>query len=456
MNNMQNEIKSFFKKLLDLREGAEEKKVIIENIKDDSDFSSARFWILVFAVGLASIGLNVNSIPVIIGAMLISPIMGPIVSIGMSLAINDWGLMRRSFRNFLTLTIIGIVVSTIYFYLSPITNAQSELLSRIQPTIFDVMIAVFGGIVGFIGLSRDTKFNNVIPGVAIATALIPPLCTVGYGIATMQTNFILGAAYLFLINSIFICLSSLFVAKFLDLPKVEYQNLERQKRVRKIIMYIIVIMVTPAIYLAFTFVEQNNFNQNVDRFINDNFVNKGEVVIYRNVNFTSKPKTIDLAFLSTTFTDEEMIELNKQLINYGLGNTSLNIRQNGSSLTDEEWQSVLTQVNNDKKDITALVEKLNNEKNTFQSPSEVFEEAKIINPSINNIAIGSVTYGLSVEGAVADKMIALIYTSPDPAPITTAQAEVISNWLKERMGNNDLRTIFIPEPIVATSTELGR
>jgi len=129
------ELKPFFRRLLDLREGAEEKSVIIENVKDDADFSSARFWTLVFAIGAASVGLNINSIPVIIGAMLISPLMGPIVSLGLSLAINDWGLMRRSFRNLIMLTVISIGISTLYFALTPITNAQSELLSRIEPTL---------------------------------------------------------------------------------------------------------------------------------------------------------------------------------------------------------------------------------------------------------------------------------------------------------------------------------
>ena len=181
--------KRFLKSLVDLREGAEDKKTIIENVKDDSDFTAVRFWILVSAILVASVGLNMNSVPVIIGAMLISPLMGPIVSMGVALsALTDWGLMRRSLRNFAILTAIGIVMSTIYFALSPINNAQSELLARTQPTIFDVLIAVFGGIAGFIGISR-ARANTVVPGVAIATALLPPLCTIGYGLGTLQAKF---------------------------------------------------------------------------------------------------------------------------------------------------------------------------------------------------------------------------------------------------------------------------
>ena len=446
---MQNHINSFFRKLLDLREGAEDKNVIIENIKDDSDFSSARFWTLVFAVGLASVGLNVNSIPVIIGAMLISPIMGPIVSMGLSLAINDWNLMRRSFRNFLILTIISIIVSTLYFLVSPITNAQSELLARIQPTIFDVLIAVFGGMVGFIGLSRNTRYNNIIPGVAIATALIPPLCTVGYGIASLQPKFIIGASYLFLINCIFICLSSLFVAKFLELPKVEYPNLQLQKRVRKIITFIILIMITPAVYLAYTFVEQNNFNQNAERFIRDNFENNGYVVIYKSISYSTTPKSIDVAFLSKRFTEEEIVTLNNKLSDYGLGQTNLKIRQNGLQLTDEEWRSILAEVENDKNDISKLVEKMNSEKKSFLSSVKILEEAKTINTNISNIALGSMEYGNPIEESGQESVVALVYYDTDIDP---GEKDIISNWLKTRISNYELNIHFVPGQNYATST----
>ena len=304
----------FFKKLLDLREGADEKSVIIENIKDDGDFSSARFWTLVFAVGAASVGLNLNSIPVIIGAMLISPLMGPVVSMGLSLAIYDWGLMRRSFRNLVLLTAISICISAIYFALTPITNAQSELLARTQPTIFDVLIAIFGGLAGFIGVSR-AKHNNVIPGVAIATALMPPLCTVGYGIGTLQPQFIFGAFYLFLINCIFICLSALVVASYLKLPKREYPDEQKKKRVARIITSIIVVIVTPAIYFAFMFVGQNNFNQNVDRYIQTIFSEKGYVVIYQDRNYNRTHSEVELAFLSDRFTDEQIQDFKEYALN---------------------------------------------------------------------------------------------------------------------------------------------
>ncbi len=437
---------SFFRKLLDLREGSDEKHAIIENIKDDGDFSSARFWTLVFAIGAASVGLNINSIPVVIGAMLISPLMGPIVSLGLSLSINDWGLMRRSFRNLITLTVISIAISTLYFALTPITNAQSELLSRIQPTIFDVLIAIFGGMAGFIGVSR-AKHNNVIPGVAIATALMPPLCTVGYGIGTMQPKFIFGAFYLFLINSIFICLSALVVATYLKLPKREYPDEAKKKQVNRIITAIIIVIVSPAGYLAYTFVQQNNFHQNADHFIASTFEDRGYVLIYKNIEYSSSNKSIELAFLEDRFTDDQLKEFDARLNDFNLNDVTLTIRQNGFSLTEEEWKSVLTDVKGDDEKMQALEARLESEKMSFKSPSRLLEEAKAINTAVSNIAIGSLNYGVATDELSNEPTIALVYTSSSTAPISINDATTIRKWLTARLEQENVLTYFIPEPV---------
>lgn len=455
---MPTEFTSFFKRLLDLREGSDEKRDIIENVKDDGDVSSARFWILVFAIGACSVGLNINSIPVIIGAMLISPLMGPIVSMGLALSIYDWGLMRRSFRNLLTLTAISIIISSIYFALSPISNAQSELLARIQPTIFDVLIAVFGGMAGFIGISRARQ-NNVIPGVAIATALMPPLCTVGYGIGTWQPQFIFGAFYLYLINSIFICLSALVVAKYLKLPKREYPDEAHRRKVNRIITVIIFIIVTPAIYLAYTFVEQNNFNQNVDAFIKSTFEDNGHVVIYENHTYDRSVSTIELAFLSERFSEEQIQDFNDRLQYFGLEGATLTIRQDSFALTEEEWQSFLKEANGDDEKITALEARLESEKNAFYNPTQLLEEAKTINTKISNIASGPLNYGVPTdhEEGGQGQQVTIVYTDTATAPLLTSEAEVVSNWLKTRLKNDTLIIYFVPEPTnvlgVSTTTE---
>lgn len=433
----------FLKKLFDLREGAEEKRVIIDNVKDDADFSSARFWTLVCAIVIASIGLNMNSIPVIIGAMLISPIMGPLVSMGLALAIYDWGLLRRSFRNFLILTAIGVTISAIYFILSPINNAQSELLSRITPTIFDVLIAIFGGAAGFIGISR-ARYNNVIPGVAIATALIPPLCTVGYGIGTLQFNFVIGAFYLFIINSIFICLSALLVAKYLKLPKREYPDLMKRLQVKRIITGIIVVVVTPAVYLAYTFVLQNNFYQNAERYINTVFTDQGEVVIYRNVIYSRKDKYIELALLSSQFSEIDLTTFESLLPDFGLAGTRLIIRQNDGLVDQREWQTMLEHFSNNQADFEHLKNIILQQQTNSADAKQLFIEVAALYPNVTSLTIGD-RYPESPAG----HLLITVGLTEDSQGELEAGIENLLNWLKVRL-NTDLiflQTFFEVETV---------
>lgn len=444
-------ITSFFKRLINLREGAEEKHVIIENVKDDGDFSSARFWTLVFAIGACSVGLNINSIPIIIGAMLISPLMGPIVSMGLALSIYDWGLMRRSFRNLLTLTAISIGISAIYFAISPITNAQSELLARTQPTIFDVMVAIFGGMAGFIAISR-ARHTYVVPGVAIATALMPPLCTVGYGIGTGQMQFVYGAFYLFLINCIFICLSALVVASYLKLPKHEYLDAAKKKRVNRVITAITIVIIIPAVYTAYTFVKSTNFEQDANDFITNVFESRGHVVIYRDVEYNRTSQKIELAFLSENFSEDQIAEFKDRLNDYGLSGTELMIRQDDFSLTEEEWQALLADVRNDAEKAQALEARLESERMSFENPARLLEEAQAINTKIENLAIGTLNYGNVAGPNIGIEKIALVYTSTSTTPLTPAEAQMVQNWLEARLDSGNIPVYFEPLPVARTGT----
>ena len=203
INSILNQIKSQFYVMQDM----EDEKEIVEQITSGVSFKGANLWVLIFAIFIASLGLNVNSTAVIIGAMLISPLMGPIIGMGLATGINDFALLRRAAKNFGIATVISILTATIYFLITPLGEAQSELLARTSPTIYDVLIATFGGAAGILALCTKGK-GNVIPGVAIATALMPPLCTAGYGLATGHFLYFLGAFYLFFINTVFISLST--------------------------------------------------------------------------------------------------------------------------------------------------------------------------------------------------------------------------------------------------------
>lgn len=442
--------KRFFKHLLDLREGAEDKKTIIENVKDDSDFTAVRFWILVSAVLVASVGLNMNSVPVIIGAMLISPLMGPIVSFGVALSTYDWGLMRRSFRNFLILTAIGVVISTLYFALSPISNASSELLARTQPTIFDVLIAVFGGIAGFIGISR-ARANTVVPGVAIATALMPPLCTIGYGLGTLQASFFFGAFYLYLINSIFICLAVLVVAGYMKLPKRDYPEPEKKTRVNRVITAVTVIITLPAIYLAYTFVQQNNFNQNATKYIAETFEDAGYVIIYRDLEFNQDGGTIELAILGERFSETDMAVFNTRLDQYNLNETELVIRQDDFSLSEEEWRQLLLEVQSDDEKIAALEARVASERASLMSPSRILEEAETFNNKVTDIALGELNYGSIENELTAARMVITVYASE---PLTAVEADQLRAWLSARLEQEQLLVYFIPN-VLTEETEVS-
>ena len=250
-------VKEILKDAFSLQNDTAEQEEIKERLVDGGQVTGTNMCVLVLAIFIASIGLNMNSTAVIIGAMLISPLMGSILAAAYGTATVDLHLFRKSVIGLLFQMVICLITSTLYFIISPISTSTSELLARTQPTIWDVLIAVFGGFAGIIGITRREK-SNVIPGVAIATALMPPLCTCGYGIATGQWRFFLGAGYLFLVNSYFIFLSSAVVLLMLKVPKKKEISSESWKRLKKGIMRNTIIMILPSLVVAYGMVQATN------------------------------------------------------------------------------------------------------------------------------------------------------------------------------------------------------
>ncbi|MDP2237763.1 MAG: TIGR00341 family protein, partial [Bacteroidales bacterium] len=222
---------------------------VYEEIKKGINFKGTNLWILIFAIIVASVGLNMNSTAVIIGAMLISPLMGPINGMGYSIATYDYELFRQSVKNFSFAILVSLIASTAYFALSPVSTAHSELLARTSPTIYDVLIALFGGLAGIVAISSKQK-GNVIPGVAIATALMPPLCTAGYGLATAQFDFFFGALYLFTINSIFIAIASVWISQLLKFPIRSIIDRGKKTKINRTITLVITIVLLPSIFFG--------------------------------------------------------------------------------------------------------------------------------------------------------------------------------------------------------------
>jgi len=241
----------------------------VKYISDSVEFRGVNLWVLAFAIIVASVGLNVNSTAVIIGAMLISPIMGPITGIGLSIGILDEELLRKSLRNLLIMVGISLVTSFLYFLISPLNEAQSELLARTRPTIFDVMIAFFGGLAGIVATSRKSQPFTVISGVAIATALMPPLCTAGYGLATWELRFFFGATYLFFINSFFIALATFIMVRFLSFPQKSYANSNRLVAVKRMMYFFAVVVMIPSVFMAVNLVRESAFNSQAIKFVNE-------------------------------------------------------------------------------------------------------------------------------------------------------------------------------------------
>jgi len=272
-------LNNFFDKF-NLHAEKEELQTVIESIDNGVVFRGTNLWVLIFAIFVASLGLNVNSTAVIIGAMLISPLMGPIMGIGLGIGINDVVLLRKAVYNYSIATGVALTTSTIFFLISPLDDAHSEILARTSPNIYDVLIALFGGFAGILATSSKQK-GNVIPGVAIATALMPPLCTAGYGIATLQFSYFIGAFYLFIINTVFIALATFIIVRFLHFPYKHQQNIQAERFAKRIIWLVVLATLLPSIYFGYDMVQQNRFIKNANRFIageahfpNDYLLNK--------------------------------------------------------------------------------------------------------------------------------------------------------------------------------------
>lgn len=394
---MKNTISDF----LNLHTGEEDKTLVLENVTSNVSFRGANLWILASAILIASVGLNVNSTAVIIGAMLISPLMGPIVGAGFALATFNFNLLKKSIKNLIIATIVSLMVSALYFFLSPFKEVQSELLARTAPNIYDVLIAFFGGVVGAISITRKEK-GNPIPGVAIATALMPPLCTAGFGIANGNLLYFAGAFYLYTINCFFICIATFFIIKYLKYSPVQIADAKFEKKIRYVIWTLIIVMIVPSFYLAYNLINQKKYSQNVENFINSEFTQNGYTVIYKKINYNSNPKSIELAFLSKKFDSTEIKKLNSALQDFGVTNTDLIIKQNTSDLKSEILSEINLQKNNiSEKDLQ--INALKNELNEYKVDNpELIKEIKILFPEINEMAIGKIQNFYKPDSAVAE------------------------------------------------------
>lgn len=420
---------------ISLHQGEEKRESVLENIKQSISFRGSNLWILACAIVIASVGLNVNSTAVVIGAMLISPLMGPIVGAGFALAVFDFKLLKRCGKNLLIATIVSLVVSAIYFFISPFKDAQPELLARTSPTIYDVLIAFFGGLVGVIALTRVEK-GNPIPGVAIATALMPPLCTAGYGLAMGNFSYFFGAFYLYSINCFFICIATYFIVRYLKYTPVQFKNIRFEKQIRYGISFLLVLMIVPSFYLAYNLLKEKQFHDNVSKFIENEFTANGYPIIFKEIKYNTSPKKIELAFLSKRFSNEEEKQLNHRLNQYQIFNTSLIIKQGTQDLKKEILNELGTQ-NKALSEKDIIINNLQNEIKEFKfDDTETYKEIGILFPEAKNVSIGKFLLFPNSDSAKIETVV--LFHHQEKEEIDTLK---LKKWLIQKLSTNNIKLV---------------
>ncbi len=409
------------------------KNHIISNI----EFRGSNVWILIFATVIASVGLNVNSIPVVIGAMLISPLMGPIMGIGLALGINDTDLLKKSFKNLLIMSAISIIASTAYFLLTPLDMEEpTELLARTNPTIYDVFIAFFGGLAVITEVCKKEK-GTVIAGAAIATALMPPLCTAGFGLANGNFFYFIGASYLYFINSVFIALASFIMVRYLKFPLVKFSDEVKQKRVRKIITIFTVILIIPSIYSAITVIKENKFNQAANKFVTHNKTIGNSYIYDHKITHRARKSTLSVSIAGEALSDAEIHKLNEQLQAYGIEKEQFIINQNSTfvpeSINEQEFvKSIFEQNEIEIRKREDLISEMEKELKAYKlkelPASQIAKELSTQYPQISSLAIAN---GTRIEGTSSTPIIiAIIGTSET---ISQENITKIGQWLAVRL-----------------------
>lgn len=413
----------------------------IKSIEKGVEFKGINVWTLIFAIFVASIGLNVNSTAVIIGAMLISPLMGPIMGLGLSVGTYDFALLKKSLKNLSISVVISVTTSAIYFFLSPLDEAQSELLARTTPTIYDVLIALFGGLAGIVAGASKEK-GNVIPGVAIATALMPPLCTAGFGIGTGNIYYFLGAFYLFFINTVMISLSTFLIVRFLKFPYKQEVDKLRENQLRKYIYIVVTITVLPSIYFAYQIIQQTIFKTNALNFVNKELAFEKTQIISKTFIYNgSDSSEIEVFLAGEPITQENIKKLEQKLGDYSLRKTRLQLRQGMENISSVDISQIRTgiieeiyekneKIIHDKDQKIKLLEKeILNFKGNIQLET-LAGEINAINPKIKNFSAAK-TVIFNLEKSEGDTTI-LIYISASPN-LSRKETDVLQNWLVKRL-----------------------
>jgi uncharacterized hydrophobic protein (TIGR00271 family) len=418
------------------------------NIHKGIMIRGTNLWVLIFAIFIASLGLNTNSTAVIIGAMLISPLMGPIIGMGYSMGVYDFNLLKESLRNFLFMIVVSLITSAVFFTLPLITSTQSELLARTQPTTYDILIALFGGLAGMVAQTRKDRTGTVIPGVAIATALMPPLCTVGYGLATFQFRFMLGALYLFTINSIFIALASFIVTRVMKFKMIGELEPDKLKKLKRAMVAVIIIVTLPSVLIAISIIQRSAFDANYRNFVDEAFKYDNTFVVESKYEYNANPRkqsVIEVRLFGEPLSDNVINNIRGQMSSvYHLPKVDLVVRQSNQEdggIAITALQSNYTEMLNEKnRQISHLQEQLSSIRTADTlAVSNMTRELGIFVPEINDMSLQRhISY--NTDGAATDTAYICIISFRDETDIQP-KIDLIKDWLTKRAGATNINIL---------------
>lgn len=442
-------LKAYLRQYFDMSENREKEEDVVDEIASGVTFKGANLWILICAVFIASLGLNINSTAVIIGAMLISPLMGPILGMGLAVGIDDLPLLRRAVKNYMVATIIGIITATVYFFLTPFQGVQSELLARTEPTIYDVLIAFFGGAAGIVAASIKDK-GNVIPGVAIATALMPPLCTAGYGIATGNLAFFAGASLLYFINTVFIAVATTFGVFLLRFRRKHFVDPQRCKFVHRMILAIAILTMIPAGYMTVRMMRTSLFDKQLSNFVQHNLNWKGTQVVSQHLYGDS---VLQIVALGKEITPEQKKKAQKELNEHSrLKHLKLTVIQGteSSDIVPEKGTLVAISKNREQSvkvlqeqavEIKNLREKLGKIDSYSQLSVDMLNEMLVLYPGVQSLVLSPVVEA-NLDTTANEPYLLAIAQFKVKKPLTNQQNNQMRQWIQKRTNEESVKLVI--------------
>lgn len=437
-----NRAKGYFRIMAD----KENEQNIIDSINKDIAFHGANLWVLIFAIFIASLGLNINSTAVIIGAMLISPLMGPIIGMGLAIGINDFEMLKKAFKNYFVAVVISVITATVYFLISPFDEAQSELLARTSPTLYDVLIAFCGGAAGIVAICTKGK-GNVLPGVAIATALMPPLCTAGYGIATGHFFYFLGAFYLFFINTVFICLATYIGVRMLNFEHKKNIDPNRYKTFRRYTVIIVILTMIPAGIITLNIIKESIFNSNVSRFIKNEFNEKGTQIVAHDVIKGSR--ILRIVAVGKNITDQDLNKIKKTMADYQLNKYDLRVIQGSTSDSILMMDRNIKKVSDNHDNYTSIIQEqteqlksLNDKLKGYTQYEEtskaLLPQLKILFPEIQTLMLQQ-SLQVNTDKTTTKRYVIVIIGLYNQKRMQKGEMEKFSKWIKTYVPSDSIK-----------------